>query len=322
MHIKNWQYYFIIGIPVAIIITYFFCPLYPTTSTNNETIFLSMFGWKFNDGSVFAALLTSIITILVTHYSVNKNYKSIKLSALPDNSMNLLIDLEFKFYNYKTCNKDEFILLTEILKYWKSNQKAFKLLTPKFYSDFLRITHIFLKENTAQLEIREDELHNKTSEEKEETPINEDNNHKNTEETDETQLKENPSNENNKNENTKENDENTLDESEKITDYGDENSDYILRALIVQITNTAFENDEPCFEFINPKLVTDDNIQELGEDLKNYSKIKITTPTLKEYTESIAGNSTQKSTIIKFETFHNEIKKLLDTLKKEIEEYD
>lgn len=325
MCLKSWQKYIIIGLLSGTIIFCLFCPLFSTTSITNETMFSSIVGWKFNDGSIFVALITSITTILVTHYSVNKNYKSIKLSMLSEDSVNLLIDLEFEFNKYNSYTegkKDEFILLTEILKHWKDYQKAFKLLTPQFYTEFLRITHSLLKENTIYSEPPEKEHFNKIIAEKYIEKNNE-----TEKETAELKTNEHPTKKEDNTEKTSNNEklENKEESPQiaKINNYKNENSKYILKALVVQITDIAFENSECIFEFLCPDLIEDEiNIKELGENSNNYTKIKIEYNALKNYIKSIKGQSTQESTNLKFINFHKEIKKLLDNLEKEIEEYD
>lgn len=305
MCLEKWKNYILIGAISCSVVFCLFCPILPPNPMINETMFSSIVGWKFNDGSIFAAFLTSITTILATHYTVDKNYKSIKLSLLPDNSTNLLIDLELKFNeydSYKSDKKDEFILLTEILKYWKDYQKAFKILSPKFYNKFLKMTNSFLKENTVKLENHEEELPEETSDE------------------DITSNEDMTSNEDF--EKTSSNEIHYIEETEDKKNYGHENCKHILKALMVQITNIAFENDRCYFEFIDSKLITDNNIRDLGEDLEKYVQIKITTPYLKEYIKNISGKTTQELTEKQFEKLENEIKKLLDELRREIREYD
>ncbi|WP_407421250.1 hypothetical protein [Methanobrevibacter sp.] len=127
----------LIGLFLEIIIFLLFYPLNPI---DNKQMFSSVIGLKFDDWSIFAALFIGIGTILCTLYSINKSFKSMKLSSIPEKSTNLLIELEFHFNQYKLgTKKDELILLTEILKYWNENQKAFRLLTPHFYKNFLKL---------------------------------------------------------------------------------------------------------------------------------------------------------------------------------------
>jgi len=326
MYLKSWSKYILIGLMSGTIIFCLFCPLFSTTSINNETMFLSIVGWKFNDGSIFVALISSIITILVTHYSVNKNYKSIKLSMLSEDSVNLLIDLEFefnKYHSYTDNEKDEFILLTEILKHWKDYQKALKLLTPKFYTEFLRITQSLLKENTINTDPIEKVQSNKIIAETYQEKNDETKKENEELQTNEHPTKKEDNNKTSNNEKLETKDESSQDIVKKKGNYKEENSKYIFKALVAQITDIAFENTECIFEFICPDLIEDEiNVKELGEDLNNYTKIKINHSALKNYITSIKGQSTQESINLKFTDFHDKIKKLVDNLEKEIEEYD
>ena len=278
MCLKSHERYLIIGFIVAIIIFLVFYPLNPPTTPYNETMYTSFLGLPLHDGSIFIALLTGLGTILVTLYSTNRSYKAMKLSLLPDNATNLLIDLEFAFNEYK----DPFVLLTVILKYWKDNQKVFKLLTPKFYKEFLKIISKYAFDN------------------------NQENN---------TQNKNNDNNQENNTQN-KNND-------KKQEDYSNSNSDYILYALIAQITNIAFDNDECNFSFIKPELIKDKyDIEKFGENLNSYKTIKINTEELNNYIDSIEGITTKKLTRNEFKNISDEFEKLLETLKNEIKEYD
>ena len=296
MHIKSWQYLILIGGMSGIILFYFFCPIYQIS--NNETMLSSPFGWKFYDGSIFIALIASITTILVTYYTVNKNYKSMKLTALPDNSANLLIDLEFAFNKYELYKShgkgDELILLTEILKYWKAHQKAFKLLTPKFYKNFSKTINRYM--------IKPDEENTKDIQK---THLKEENSIKQNQTSNKSPRKEIESKE--------------LINKDKCSHT---NCDYILKALIAQITNIAFENDESYFEFIKPELITDEtNIKKIGNDAGSYTKIKINEKELNTYIENIKGKTTKVLTHIEFEKLTKDLKNMLKDLKKEIEEY-
>lgn len=265
MCLKSHERYLLIGLIAGIIIFLVFYPLNPPTTPYNETMYTSFFGLPLHDGSIFIALLTGLGTILVTLYSTNRSYKAMKLSLLPNNATNLLIDLEFTFNEYK----DPFVLLSEILKYWKDNQKVFKLLTPKFYKEFLKIISKYTFDNNQ---------------------------------------KNNTQNKNN---------------DEKQEDYSNSNSNYILYALIAQITNIAFDNDECNFSFIKPELIKDEeDIEISGEDLNNYKTIQIKTDKLNNYIDSIAGTNTRKLTKNEFKIISDEFEKLLETLKNEIKEYD
>ena len=135
MYLKSKEIYIIVGTIALIVVFLAFCPIEIIT-VNNQTMFSTFFNLKFEDGGVFAAIAVGIITVLVTGYFNVKNYKSVKLTSIPTNSANLLIDLEYIFNEYELHNKDHeedlFPLLLQILKYWKEHQQVFRLLTPKF----------------------------------------------------------------------------------------------------------------------------------------------------------------------------------------------
>lgn len=134
MYIKQcWKYFLYILVALIVITTFIFTMKPPTM--NNETYYL-IAGIKIYDLGSLVALIVGIFAFIGTIYSVDKNYRGLKLSSIPDKSANLLIDLELAFNEYKD---DEFKLLTEILNYWKDHQKAFRLLTPHFYKEFLKI---------------------------------------------------------------------------------------------------------------------------------------------------------------------------------------
>lgn len=96
---------------------------------------------KIYDLGATVALIVGILSFYASLYTSDKNYKAMKLSAIPDTSTNLLIDLEYIFNKYELYkdDKDEFIVLIKILEYWKEHQKAIRLLTPHFYKEFLKI---------------------------------------------------------------------------------------------------------------------------------------------------------------------------------------
>lgn len=101
--------------------------------------FISIIFKKYDIGA-FVALIIGILAFVGTIYSVDRNFKAIKLSSLPENSVNLLIDIEFLFNKYPINeNNNYFKLFIEITSYWKEHQKTFRLLTPKFYKKFLKI---------------------------------------------------------------------------------------------------------------------------------------------------------------------------------------
>ena len=188
--------------------------------------------------------------------------------------MDSTIDLELSLNKYGNSERDEIVLLTEILKYWKNHQKAFRLLTPNFYKNFLKIVAEYSQNIKNEETI----------------------------------------------ENTKDNENQQNNENEK---HSIENSKYFLKALVAQITNIAFDNDDACFSFIKPDLIEDNtNIRELGNDLKNYTKVKMTKNDLFSYIKSISDDDTKKLTKEGFEKLTEKFKNLLDDLKIEIEEYD
>lgn len=138
VHIKYISYMI-----VAFIIAFIF--LYPSNDViiNNETMFTTVLGCKFKDHNSLVAAIIGILAFFATVYSVDMNYKSAKLSSLPDNAVDLLIDLEYFFNEFqinKDNNKDDVILFfMDILRFWKKHQKVFRLLSPKFYKKFLKL---------------------------------------------------------------------------------------------------------------------------------------------------------------------------------------
>lgn len=142
MSLKCWEKYVVTGVIVIILIFLLFFPS-RVVFLNNETMFSSVVGFMVPDVSIFTALVVGISSMLVALYVAERTFKAMKLSAIPDTSVNLLIDLEFEFNEFKRYNQkgngDEFILLIQILKYWRDHQKAFRLLTPNFYKEFLRL---------------------------------------------------------------------------------------------------------------------------------------------------------------------------------------
>lgn len=245
MYIKRcWKYLFYII--AAIIVIILFLKLSTPATLNNETLYVPYISIKIYDLGSLVALIVGLLAFIGTIYSTDKNYRASKLTSLPDNSANLLIDLEFIF----SKDDDEVFLLTEILKYWKDHQKAFRLLTPHFYKEFLKIV--------------------------------------------------------------------TEKSSEELN-----TSQYIMKALIAQITNVAFDSDEPNFTFIKPELIKENiNIEELGNDLKNYTTVRMTKNDLNAYIESIDDDNTKKLTKNEFEKLTNDIENILKDLKREIDEYD
>lgn len=106
---------------------------------NNETVFVTVFGWKFKDHSALVTAIVGMFAFFITKYNVDMNFKSAKLSSIPNNSADLLIDLELLLNEYDNDNNFDVIeTFIEILKYWKNHQKALRLLAPKFYKKFLK----------------------------------------------------------------------------------------------------------------------------------------------------------------------------------------
>lgn len=256
MYLKSSEIYLIVGTISIIVVFLAFCPIEIIT-INNQTMFNTFFNLKFEDGGVFAAITVGIITVLVTGYFNIKNYKSLKLTSIPTNSANLLIDLEYIFNEYEVYNKnneeDTFLLLLQILKYWKEHQQVFRLLTPHFYKKFIKI---WSKAKTIN--------QNDSKPEK--------------------------------------------------------NSKHILNALIIQLSDVAITNENDLYTFIAPELITDDEtIENLNED---YVKFKINKKNLLEYINTISGKKTKKQTKNEFLKLYNDLTKLINELKREIEEYD
>ena len=133
---KCWKYTIYILILIGVILT-FFLKISTPINLNNQASPLISIGLKIHDIGALVALIVGILSFFGTIYTVDRNYKAMKLSSIPEKSVNLLIDLEFTFNEFE--DEDKLILLTEILKYWKNHQKAFRLLTPNFYKNFLKI---------------------------------------------------------------------------------------------------------------------------------------------------------------------------------------
>lgn len=256
MYLKSSEIYIIVGTISIIVVFLAFCPIEIIT-INNQTMFNTFFNLKFEDGGVFAAITVGIITVLVTGYYNVKNYKSMKLASIPTNSANLLIDLEYIFNEYAVYNKnneeDIFLLLLQILKYWKEHQQVFRLLTPHFYKKFMKIWS--------------------------------------------------------KAKNINQND-----------NIPEKNSKHILNAIIIQLSNIAISTENDFFMFIAPELITDDeSIENCNED---YVKFKISKKNFLEYINNISGPKTKKQTNNEFIRLYNDLNKLINELKREIEEYD
>ena len=136
MYVKSWIKYLFLFIILLIGSAVLFAPV-NLVSLNNETFFSTPIGFKVQDWSVFVAFAVGLGSIVLSIFTTEKSHNSLKFSSIPEKSVNLLIDLEFLFTEHE--NGDKLILLTEILKYWKDHQKAFRLLTPNFYKNFLKI---------------------------------------------------------------------------------------------------------------------------------------------------------------------------------------
>ena len=138
----NVEVKYIVWLIIALVIAWYF--LFPKEGIifNNETLFLTYGGLKFKDHSVLISVIIGISTFFATLFGVNMSFKSTKLSSLPDNAVDLLIDLEFQFNEYEIDKQnDQYDIIAffiEILKYWKNHQKAIRLLCPKFYKKFLK----------------------------------------------------------------------------------------------------------------------------------------------------------------------------------------
>lgn len=136
MCLKHYQKYVLIFIVMLVIVTPFFIYIVPTT-IQNETVYIPFTGLRIRDPGAYVALIVGLLAFVGTIYNTDKTFEVTKLSSIPDYSVNLLIDLEFAFNEFE--DDDKLIFLTEILKYWKDHQKAFRLLTPHFYKNFLKI---------------------------------------------------------------------------------------------------------------------------------------------------------------------------------------
>lgn len=256
MYLKSSEIYIIVGTIAIIVVFFAFCPIEIIT-INNQTMFNTFFNLKFEDGGVFTAITVGILTVLVTGYFNIKNYKSTKLASIPTNSANLLIDLEYIFNEYEVYDKnneeDIFLLVLQILKYWKEHQQVFRLLTPHFYKKFMKIWS--------------------------------------------------------KAKNINQND-----------SIPEKNSKHILNAIIIQLSDIAVAHENDYFKFIAPELITDDeSIENLNEE-HNY--FKISKKKFLEYINNISGPETKKQTKKEFSRLYKDLSKLINELKREIEEYD
>ena len=110
----------------------FFYP-YSSKITNTETVYFSIIGLEIKHYEVFATILVGTLTVFGVLYETDKNFKAMKLSLIPDNSMSLLLNLKIIFKE----ENDNFKLILKIMEYWSKHQKTFLLLTPNFYKKFL-----------------------------------------------------------------------------------------------------------------------------------------------------------------------------------------
>jgi len=140
MNLKRILEYLIVWLILIFFTILFFYSTKPTL-IYNETMFTNFTGLLFKDHSALITLIGIITAFLGTIYTIDMNFKASKLSSLPEDSVNLLIELEYQFNEYKIAEQkgeeDIIYFFVEILKCWKDNQKAFRLLTPKFYKQFL-----------------------------------------------------------------------------------------------------------------------------------------------------------------------------------------
>ena len=141
-YLKRWKWYLICIIIIFFLLCIAFYPYSSKPMDNNETIWLSVIGLKIMQFEVFAVLLAGALAFIAALYTSDMNYKAIKLSSIPDNSINLLLDLNYLFNEYELSKKediDNFDLLIQIVKFWHNHQKAFLILTPHFYKQFLNL---------------------------------------------------------------------------------------------------------------------------------------------------------------------------------------
>ena len=133
--------YFILTLIALIIAGIFLFPVDITILDNNQTMFTTLPGFQFQDHSPLVATILGIFAFFAAIYSVDMSYKSAKLAALPENSVDLLMDLDYYFRKYelnKPDDNDIILFFVEILRYWRKHQKALRLLCPKFYKRFLK----------------------------------------------------------------------------------------------------------------------------------------------------------------------------------------
>lgn len=281
MYIKYKYKFILLGLLSLIAVFLVFCPI-QTAFVDNHIVFSSLSHLKFEDGGVFTAITVGMFTVLISSYYNIKNYKSMKLVSIPENSANLLMDVEYIFMEYGLDNenyfssfirvlkhflnkyvinkrdyeKDVFQLLINILTLWKEHHKVFRLLTPHFYKEFYKIWL------------------------------------------------------------------NTTVKIDKNDDIYLKNSKYFLNAMLIQFSDVAIINGNGKFSFIKPELITDKNVitdEILENNLDEYS---ISRNVFLKYIENIKGEQTKKQTKKEFDRFYNRIYDLFIELRWEIDEYD
>ena len=142
MYLKNHERLIIAFVIIMMIILPVFISITPF-EINNQCVYIFPDSIKINSIEAFSALIVGILAFIGTIYNTNKTSLIMRVSAIPEKSANLLMDLEFIFNEYEiykqSGKKDKLILLTRILLYWKEHQQAFKLLTPHFYKEFTKL---------------------------------------------------------------------------------------------------------------------------------------------------------------------------------------
>ena len=69
-------------------------------------MFTNFIGLFFKDHSALITLIGIITAFLGTIYTIDMNFKASKLSSLPEDSVNLLIELEYQFNEYKIAKQN------------------------------------------------------------------------------------------------------------------------------------------------------------------------------------------------------------------------
>ena len=131
--------YWLILILIFFVILLFF-PINTEYYTNYK-IYHSVIDLGFADYGVFSALIVGLLSFTATIYTNDKNLTINKLSALPEDYLNLIIKLENKilFYNLKNNINYIDLILTffEILQLWNEYDKAFRLIFPKLHRELM-----------------------------------------------------------------------------------------------------------------------------------------------------------------------------------------